>query len=541
MVVDGRQGIPLTLLAGALIILGIAWGAGTQKETFLGNQLEEAGEAGSDLAALTGFFVGLGVALLLFTLGTVAPRKRSLLALTGGISAWFLVALIQISLPNYAVLPELGVASILQSNLLIDSTGSPTVLLPVLSLGILLMAGIAWSGTGVGRSATRKPSIDHLRRDHLGIVALAVPMLMLTAAGLVLVMLELPADMEGIGLVTLLHPLGAAGCILLAVTLGLRANQLARLQHNPDETWPVMESWRVLNRIDIAGIVSLAMVAVLSSFLPSEPATITSAGPTLGFTPRSHGQAVFSLAVVLVPLHMIHRRIGDQLPTARMELQDSPPGVRRDAWVFLGLMLVAAVAGVFTTFISARPLLPWFVALLPASFAAAILGRPASSALVRLTTAWTMWGIGNTIFASYDASTYPDLEFLVHPGVLALWRMGAAAMVAWVVYDLLRASADDQPARVVIPLSLAAATGVALVVLLELPLNVWAEPSIGANKVAVGSLLMSQQIGVRVVMHLFASTCALGASLALARLMRPDWFRRKGRTTTAKRGAPSAA
>lgn len=523
---DGRRGIPLVLLAGALIVLGIALGAGNQKETFIGNQASEIREPGSDLTILTSFITGVGTGVAIFVLGKGSPRDRWIGGVTGGIAAWLLLALVQMMAPNYVVLPDQGSASIILSTLLLEENAAPSVLLPVLALGILLMTALAWA---MGRSDADEswtPSLGAIRRDHLAIAALAIPILVVTAAGMVRVMLEVPAGEVGAGLISLLHPLAAAACLVLVVTIILRARVVARLRQDPSRAEDAEEAWKTLDRIDLAGIIALALVAVLASFLPAEVSDVTSAGTTLLFTLRSHGQAIIFLAVILVPLYLLHRRIGRFLPTAPNQVVPSTGGANRSVLAFTITIVVASVLAVIATFATNKALLPWVVALVPPAIASGILGRPRSSALVRLVAAWTMWGLGNTIVAFYDANAYPDMDFLVHPGVLALWRMGATAMVAWVVFDVLRDAGDEDRQRVVVPLSLAAAVGIGLVGLLELPLTVWAEVTISLHRVAVGSLLGSQQVGVQVVMHLMATVCGLGATASMARILRPDWFRR---------------
>lgn len=524
---DGRLGIPLLLLAGALIILGVALGSGYQKETFIGNELQEGREAGSDPTVLTSFLAGVGAGLAIFALGKGSRRDRWIGAVTGGIGAWFLLALVQLMAPNYVVLPDQGSASIILSNLLLEEDAAPSILLPVIALGILLMTAIAWAMNRSDDGITWTPSLAIIRRDHLGVAALAIPVLVVTAAGMLRVMLELPPDHASGGLIFLLHPLAAAACLALVVTITLRAQVVARLRHDPSGTEEAEETWKTLNRIDLAGITSLALVAVLASFLPAEVSDATSAGNTLLFTLRSHGQAVLFLAVILVPLYFLHRRIGRLLPTASSQLLPSTGGANRSVIAFIVTTALASTAAVVVTFAADKGLMPWVVAIVPPAIAVGIIGRPRSSALVRLVGAWTMWGLGNTIVAFYDSRAYPDMEFLVHPGILALWRMAAAAMVAWVVFDVLKDAGDEDRQRIVVPLSLAAAVGIGLVGLLELPLTVWAEATIAQHKVAVGSLLVSQQAGVQVIMHLFASVCALGAAMSAARILRPDWFRRR--------------
>ncbi len=529
----GRLGIPLTLLAGALIVLGIGWGAGTQKETFLGNQLDDDPALGSELVIVTGFLAGIGIGLLIGVMGNESGIRRITGGIVGGLAAWLLVFLLQASWPNYTVLPESGFATIHQSNLMLESISATTVLLPVICLIIFLLLGIGWAINHAKCLPKDEDNLELIHRDQLGVVALALPILALTAVGMIGVMLQIPGDMTGMGLVVFLHPVAAAGCMMLAVTVGLRAWHIGRLRRDAGLTWPTIESWRILDRIDIAGIAVLAFTAVFSTFLPKEAIQATSAGSTLVFTLRSHGQAVLFLAAVLVPLHFVHRRIGDRLPLARHDLQlQSRAGILTTAWllILVGAGILAAAGVAFGT---GRSLLPWVLALLPAALVAGIVARPRSSVPIRVIAAWSMWAIGNTIRAVYDASTFPDLTLAIHPGVSALWRMMAAILLGWVCFDVARDAARERRKAVVVPLALVVAFGTSVLLLLYLPLNVWAEATLPANKVAVGSLLKTQANGVQVVMHMLAAACGLGATTAMARLLRPEWFQRKGRAVSA--------
>ncbi len=536
---DGRIGIPVILVGAALIVLGLSLGSTAQKETFIGNEVVDDPAVGGDITILTAILVGLGVAAIVLALGNAGRGQRIGGAAMAGLCAWWLVFLVQAGWPSYTVVPEVGVAAISHNNLLVETLGAPSVLLPVLAMGAAALMGFAW---GIARAQLWAPapiSMTRLRQTHLVLAAAALPTYAVVAAGFIRVMLDVPADDPRQGLLTVLHPLVAAACMLLATTTVVRVHQLARSRVDPDTTWPVMESWRALDRIDLAGFGLLVVLALFASLLPGDqPNDVTRAGSTLLFTLRSHGQSIIFLAGLLVPSYLVNRRIGDGLALAREEVHASDAHALAAAWVVLGVSMAGALLGAIIGLAVDSSLLPWVLAFAPAAAVAGILGSTLPSGLLRLMLAWAMWSMGNSFNAFYDANSFPDIDFYTHPGVLALWRMGAVSIGAWALYDMVARMGSTEKAWVRIPIALGASLGPAFVALMMLPLDVWAEARIPTDRVAVGSLLRHQLTGVQVTMHVLSAIFLLGTCLGVARLARPEWFHGNHRVAPAEVATP---
>jgi hypothetical protein len=529
---DGRTGIPLVLLAGAMVVLGLAWGSASQKETFIGNAETEDPAVAGDITIITGFLVGLGVAIGCMAIGPATVSRRASGAIIAGLCSWGMVFLLQSAWPNYVVLPELGQASISQNNLLLESAGAATVMLPVLCLGGLLLIGIGWGLQMAGLVGAQRKSMSGSRRGQLVLAAMGVPLLVVAASGYLRTMLEIPPGDPGQGLMAFIHPIAAAACLAIATTLVVRSIQLARSRVDPDATWPVMESWRAMDRVDLAGMSTLLLVAAMSSFLPSDdPTNVTRAGLTLLFTLRTHGQMILLLGVFFVPMWIVHQRIGANLALARGAVEPDDTGAMTLAWVTMGVSIAGAILGAVVSLVTDRSLLPWVLAFLPASIIIGLIGSPIPSVIGRIFTAWTLWGMGNSIRAVYQANTFPDLDYAVHPGMLALWRFGAVSLGVWAGYDLFAHIGRSEKSWVRVSMALLASIGPGFVVLMLFPLSVWAESALPVNRVALGSLLRNQLGDVQVMMHVLSVAFILAASMAGARLCRPDWFSKDGMPT----------
>jgi hypothetical protein len=177
------------------------------------------------------------------------------------------------------------------------------------------------------------------------------------------------------------------------------------------------------------------------------------------------------------------------------------------------------------------------LACAPVAAAAQLLRSPRMGAALLLVTAWATWCLGNSLSAHYDPTDAALIQFNGSPGVLALWRLLGAALAGLATARLARDAGSLQGARVAWPL--AACTGLCIVAiaLLELPLSVWTQSSTHGQLVAVGTALASQDGAVQAVMHGIALAAAIAAAVMVSRLLRPEWFRRRGPTGFAQASA----
>jgi hypothetical protein len=151
--------------------------------------------------------------------------------------------------------------------------------------------------------------------------------------------------------------------------------------------------------------------------------------------------------------------------------------------------------------------------------------------------AW--WALGNTLAASFDAAQGSTLARSVSAELLTLARLAALVLVAWAALLVGRALAPRERPSLTIPLAAALALGAAGIALLELPLEIWVVNRFAGVSVAQGSLLAAQDGSVQMVMHLLTFLVACGALLAVARLVRPEWFLRGGRARAAPAAGPT--
>ncbi|HEX2066865.1 MAG TPA: hypothetical protein VHI93_08645, partial [Candidatus Thermoplasmatota archaeon] len=255
-------------------------------------------------------------------------------------------------------------------------------------------------------------------------------------------------------------------------------------------------------------------------------------GQTFGSDLPRHVQ---SLLLALLPLAGAVRlqREGQRLFAGPPLHAPAPPLLPHVAAPFALAGLSFAAAGA-ATLLGSGPVAAWLLAAAPAA-AAALLLRPArAGAALLLLAGWAAWCMGNTLSATYDPRDAALLQFDGNPGVLALWRVLGAALAGLAAARLAHAAGSAQGAKVAWPL--AAGTGLCLVAvaLLELPLAIWTESSPHGQLVKVGSTVAAQEPAVQLLMHTLALAAAVAAAVMVARLCRPEWFRRR------RHGLPAA-
>lgn len=517
---NGRVGIPLVLVAAALVVWGLGAGAESQHETFLGQNEGEQLEAAGSLVVVTTFLCGAGIGLAAFALGRAPLRQRIPGALQAGVAAWLLTAWLQNDFPNWDAIEALEIATLSQTTLLREGGGSPSVLLAVLAFGY---AGCMTVLDGLRRciAPAQRPDLPALAREHRAAVAAAIPFLAIAAFGSIRVVLSLPDTEPRIALAFVLLPVAAMAAASAAVLLILRVMHVSALAQDPRLVPFTREAWRNLRTGDAVVLGALGLCAVLSTALTTTDTDATAVGRTLVLTLRSHGQGLVFVMVPLVHVLLLHRRIAHRLDALE---PDADPWVLPNAWGFTGAAIASTLLAGVGTLLGAS-LLPWILAFLPLAVYAGVRLPAMASVPVMFLAAWTLWARGNTVIADYNAANFPVLDFATHPGVLALWRIAGVSVAVWMIHRLAQGGASRSPR--VQALALVAGVGIALVALLEVPLSAWHESRLGVSKLAVGSLLSSQSDTVIFGMHALSVLAAVAAALAWSRLLRPDWFAKR--------------
>jgi hypothetical protein len=526
----------MVLLGAALAALGTALGAASQHEGFLRGEIEDdiaAGTSSGGVVVLTAFLVAVGIAAVFVGLSRSPLRARIAPAIVVVVVAWLTVVLWQLDFPNLTALHEFRRAEMVQSHIIHAASASPSTVTPLLCLAYGGLAATVWAARRVVAGPRARPGGPASAYARLTTATVAaVPFLLVTAIGLVLVLLGIPADEPRAALATVLLPVAALAAIGLACVLLLRLWPLHAWTRDPRRADAVRDAWRILDRIQWGLVAALVATAALSAFLPARDTPETSLGRAFVMTLRSHGLSMALLLIPVAPAIALARRIGKDAGewTAHRAVAAHPSGAVMA--VSAGAVLAAALA--FT----GSALLPWLAGLGAAAIFALRRVAPSDAMPIAGLWAWTLWAVGDTISAVYDGNVFPPLQHATAPGLLALWRI-AAAIVGATALSRALVEVSEEPRTIAIPLAIAASVGAAIFALLEYPLAVWALRAGEADAIAVGSLVASQSEAVRAVMHAAAALLLVASAAVIARLLRPDWFR--PRTGPAETSAAASA
>lgn len=540
--------VALGLLAG-LALLGLALGAESQRESVLESDLEAAGEAAAigaagNLIALTAFLVAIGVTGSLLLLSRLPVRRRLMPALALGGATYLGVLVGQTMWPFYVALLDQRYATLTNSLIAANLPASPSVVLVPMAVvvGVLLAAGAAaarllgWTP----RDGALGPAA--LLRRQAAAVLLAAPFLALAAWGNVRLLLNLPDDQPGLGPYFVVLPAIALGALAL-VALGVAKTwQLGTYVRNARLAVAAQESWQTLGRAEASVAALLAGLALAGTFLQPAQLEDLELGRVLGLSLRAHTQATVFLAIPMAPLLALHRRAARSLedaPVHAATLDDAADPLARLALTG-GTACVALAA--LATWTIPQVLWAWLLAVLPAAALAAWACGPRLGATHVLLAAFLLWGIGNTVEATYDGQGAGVLTFGTPPGFLALWRTLGAVLAAVALSRLALGLAPGGVRR--LPLAAGAGAALAAVALLEMPLTAWLQTRTSVDAINVGSVVASLDPPVRAIVHTVAAVLAVTAAVLVALLHRPDWFQR-GRRPVAivrpKAAASSAA
>ena len=522
--------VTLGLFAG-LAVLGLALGAHSQKEFVLESDLQAQGElasqgAAGNLVILTAVPVAVGVAVAALLLSRVPPLRRTGLAGLLAVATYAAVLLGQSMWPFYVAVVEYRYATLTNSLLAANLDAVPSVALPPLAL---LLGTVLLGGHALGRLFAPEAPGDArvLLRRQAAAALLATPFLAMVAWGNLRVLLDLPDDQPGLGPYFAVLPGIVLACLALAALALAKTWALGTYVRNARLGAAVQDSWHTLGRLEASVLALLAAFALAASFLAATPLEDLELGRVLGFTLRSHTQAVVLLAIPLLPLLALQRPVARHLaaePLHAVTLDDATDPVARAA-VAAGVLATAGAA--LGTWAVPAALWAWLLAVAPAALAAAILARPRDAAPHALLAAFLFWAIGNTVRATYAGGEGSAvLSFVTPPGLLALLRtLGAVLAAAALGRLVLGLAPGRRPASVAIAAGAGAAAAATL--LLEVPLTAWLLNRPGVDAIAVGSVVASLDPPVRAILHTIATVLAVASALLVALLHRPEWFGRR--------------
>lgn len=548
-VVPAVPRLALFLTAVALLVVGVSMGSNSQEERFLGDLEDE--DFGSqptttgNLIPFTALLAATGAAAAMALLSRRSPRPRTLHALEFLAGAWLLLVLMQTALLNYDALVEERYARMSVSTFFVDASGAAAVLVPVFALlvaAILLVGhaarhllGAPSAEPGKGDAVAGRPDADAgphppprpSWRGHLAWTWLASPFLLVVAFSALRLMVDVPLDSQAYGLTLVILPLVAVAALTEFTVLQLRTWRLAEHRDDPRMLPVVREAWRGLRNVEAVALVLLAVATLAGSFLTREVIDATALGRVLILSVRSYVQATAFVFLALLPAWLHARRVQAWLET---DPQPRPLARRdQDVGMALGVATATFVLTALTVFLSPNALLPWVAAAAPLAVHGGFVRARVAMAPIQLLAATALWGRGNTLEAIHDPGALTLLDFATHPGVQALWRIAALAMLAWVTSRLALAASRGVRASAAVPLALTVALCTAIVAWLQLSFNAWIVPGQPVDAVGIGSLIRSLPTGVRVFLHLLSAALAGAGGVALARLVRPDWFARRGR------------
>lgn len=514
---------------GALAALGLGLGAESQEEVFLEPDLaardaaNQSGAAGN-LVLLTAVLVALGVAVAGVALSRRPPLRRAGLALALFGGAYLAVVSAQGAWPNYNAQLEARYAELANTLMAANLPAVPSILLPAMALALAAILAVLWAARNALGGPTRLRTAEQALARQAAVALLATPFLAIAAWGNLRLLLRLPDDQPGLGPYLVVLPLAALACLALAGVALAKAWRLGNLVRNGHLVGAVQESWQALGRAEAALAGVVAALALLAGLFDAAAMRDLELGRVFGVTTRGHTQMLLLLAVPLAPALWAHRRTAEWLAHAPAQRGTLETGT--DPLAVLALAAAAAstaLAGLLT-WTAGEALWAWLAALAPVAAVAMLRCGPVRSAPLALLLAATLWAIGNTVVATYDGRDEAILVMRDPPGLLALWRTLAAAVAGFALARLARAASRER-GGVAVPMALAAGACAAAAALIEMPLSAWLLNRGGGEAIAVGSVMASLDLPVRVLLHTLAGVLAVGSALLFARLHRPEWFR----------------
>lgn len=492
----------IALMAGAVLVAaGLALGAESQREAVLERDTaaksEEAGRAASgNLVPLTAIVVGVGVAIAGAAIG-----RGVVWALALGFLGWGLTVALQTSFPNHTSWRDGSTqgASLSINPLIHEAQGSGI-------LFVFAMAGLAGLLLACGWLARRllsRPPSRPVLPAYRGAVMLQTPFLAVACAGALAVVLSLRPGDAGTTPYLLYLPLVTLLCAALLVVPAIRLGQLSAAARDVRLVPVAREALPPLRRVEDVLWAALLVLTVAGAWLPALQPAALHAGLTLELDLRFASLFMTMLVVPAIPALLLRRRL-------EQAVGEDAPSFRFDAAIMGASLALPALAT-----LTGKALLPWLAALAPPAFAA-FRTRPGPAMVVPLLLSVVLWGYGNTLSGATNGGF---LILQVEVGLLALLRLAAVTLAATTLARLLW-HVGGRPVT-----SLAAAALLCFVILVEAPLHAWFRDD--GRVLAVGSLMASFPDGIRTSLHIVAAASAAAGANAAARVLRPEWFRRR--------------
>lgn len=521
----------LVAACAALLVVGLALGAESQRETFLHpDALQDVGlgDAAGNLVVLTAFVPAMAIAVGATLLSRRPWPQRILPSWMVGIGAFLLVVLVQSSWPNYDSIVEQRTASFSITPLISNGDAVPTVFLGPIAVLLAAAALIAQGTRRLMPARTPDDTPDGVLRRFLEAYALAAPFLVLVVLGNLRLLIGLPDGQAATVPYLFVFPSSMLAALGLLVVGGLKAWHLGVYVRNSRVADSVQETWSALRRAEWILLGVLAGIALLATVLKAIPSDLLEAGRTFGVSARGHAQFQF---LVIWPLlgwlaldGPVRRTLAmDARHPATLEMAPDPRVI--GTFVALG---IGALAAAVATWALDGALWPWALMFAPVTWYAWRRFSAIGSLWPGLVLAIVCWGIGNTVVGVFRLTENADHALTLQdpPGVLALFRFLGVLVAAVSVARLARAHVDAKNA-VAWPLAALIAGAVGLLMFLELSFAAWIAPRSEGEFVGIGSLIASQDRAVRAAMHGLAGVGAFLAGVAVARIHRPDWFGRK--------------
>ncbi len=522
MDVDSRVFLIAILAVTALAGIGLA--AEDQVETFLHPQHLDSGFSDSSpvqgaLVALTGLLVAFAATLGAMLTSRVGWRQRLLPLFVVFISTYGAVMLLQTAMFSYIAEDLSRSASFAISPILANADATPSTFLGPLALLALCGLGIQTAVRRLnGQPAPRDGTA--VQRDWVGASLLATPFLVIAAVGNIRLLIDLPDDQTGTLPYFVILPLLGAAAIGALIVISIKTWHLSAALREPHLAVVADEAWGGLRRIEWALAGAIAGLSLLATLLEAMPSATVEA-TAFNLNSRTHTQAQVVLVFVLMPLLGMHGRVRHLLGGDLA----SDPRAMRPVWAYWIVGGLGAALATVLTFTADGALWPWLAIAGPLSIVAIVVLPPRSVMLPALLGATIMWAIGNTVIGTFQLRDQAQLVFQTDPGLLAMWRALAVAVIAVAVARSAR-GAPGVPRVAAWPMTAGLGAAVAIIVFFELPFSAWIINEPNVEYVGIGTVVASQDAAVRFVMHGLSTVAAFSAGILAARLQRPDWFAR---------------
>lgn len=521
--------VAVLLLCAAMAVAGLALGAESQVETFLKPEQLESGfantpDAGGNLIILTALLPALGLAAGAVLLSRRRPRHRVAPALGLFVSLYLVAVLLQSAWPNYNASDAARTAIFSITPLISNGPAVASVFLGPMAFLVLGMLGIATAGRALMGTGSGKKDLEEHLHQFVGAHLLALPFLVILAVGSVRLMLDLPGNNPDAGPYLFVLPVVALACIGLLITGAMKIWHLTAYARDVRLVDVAREAWSGLHRAEYALMGILVGVSLLAFLLARIDLEILQAGRTFGTSTRGHVQAAFLLMVPLLPTLLSGRE--DGLFDEGHVDEEIRPGIAVGTWIASGLALLGALVGILVP----GALWGWLLALLPPVLLALLLLPARHAAPLGFLLAVVLWGLGNTITGVFqlNENAGANLSLDANPGLLALFRAVSVVLVGFVVSRMARENAASMRRSIAWPLTVGLGAAVALILVLEMPFSAWIATSRQGEFVGIGSVVASQDPAVQITMHTLAILAGALVGIGVARIERPDWFRRSG-------------